>query len=145
MLTYDFSINNSKYFVQRINETQCDGNDFLVSFDVKSLFTCILVPDVLRIIENLLLNDAVLAERTNLSVANIMYAHKLCLHSTIFTFKNALYRQAGGAPIASCISPVVANIFMEYVKRQVFTSFKEPSKIWIRYVKRHFFVSYTTG
>ena len=76
LLTYDFSINNSKHFVQRINEIQCDDNDFLVSFDVKSLFTCIPVPDVLKIIENLLLNDAVLAERTKLSVADIMSALK---------------------------------------------------------------------
>ena len=45
-LTHDLPINNSKRFVQRINEIQCDDNDFLVSFDVKSLFTCIPVPDV---------------------------------------------------------------------------------------------------
>ena len=64
LLTYDFSINNSKHFVQPVNEIQCDDNDFLASFDVKSLFTCILVPDVLRIMENLLLNDAVQAKRT---------------------------------------------------------------------------------
>ena len=30
LLTYDFSINNFKHFVQRINEIQCDDNDFLV-------------------------------------------------------------------------------------------------------------------
>ena len=134
LLTYDFSINNSKHFVQRINEIQCDDNNFLVSFDVKSLFTCIPVPDVLKIIENLLLNDAVLAERTKLSVADIMSALKLCLHSTIFTFKNVLYRQICWAPMGSCISPVVANIFMEYIERQALASFRKPPKIWIRYV-----------
>ena len=134
LLTYDFSINNSKHFVQRINEIQCDDNDFLVSLDVKSLFTCIPVPDVLRIIENLLLNNAVLAERTKLSVADIMSALKLCLHCTIFTFKNVLYGQICGAPMGSCISPVVANIFMGYVERQALTSFRKPPKIWIRNV-----------
>ena len=142
LLTYDFSINKSKHFVHRINEIQCDDNDFLVSFDVKSLFTCIPVPDVLRIIENLLLNDAVLAEHTKLSVADIMSALKLCLHSTIFfRFKNVLYRQICGAPMGSCISPVVANIFMEYVERQALTSFRKPPKIWIRYVDDNFCIT----
>ena len=134
LLTNDFSIKNSKHFVQRINEIQCDDNDFLVSFDAKRYFTCILVPDVLRIIENLLLIDAVLAEHTKLSVADIMSDLKLCLHSTIFTSKNVLYRQICGASMESCISPEVANIFTEYVERQVLTFFREPPKIWIRYV-----------
>ena len=121
--TYDLSINHSKHFVQRINEIKYDDNDFLVSFDVKSLYTCIPVLDVLRTIENLLLNDAVLAERTKLPITDIMSAIKLCLHFTIFTFKNVLYRQICGAPMGSCISPVVANIFMEYVERQALFSF----------------------
>ena len=75
LLTYDFSINNSKHFVQRINEIQCDDNDFLVSFDVISLFTSIPVPNVLRIIENLLLNDAVLGACTKLQCLSLI----LCL------------------------------------------------------------------
>ena len=129
LLTHVFAINNFKHFVQRINEIQCDDNDFLVWFDVKSLFTCIPVPDVLRIFENLLLNDAVLAERTKLSVVHIMSALKLCLHSTIFTFKNVLYREICGVPMGSCNSPVVANIFVEYDERQALTSFQEPPKV----------------
>ena len=36
--------------------------------------------------------------------------------------------------MGSCISPVVANIFMEYVERQALASFRKPPKIWIRYV-----------
>ena len=36
--------------------------------------------------------------------------------------------------MGSCISPVVANIFMEYVERQALTSFRESPKIWIRYI-----------
>ena len=50
----------------------------------------------LRIIENLVLNDATLAERTKLSVVDIVSALKLCLHSTIFTLKDVFYRQISG-------------------------------------------------
>ena len=79
LLTYDFSINNSKHFVQRMNEIQCHDNDFLVSFDIKTLFTCI--PDVLRIIEHLLLNDTVLAERTKLSFTDKLSVLKLVFYN----------------------------------------------------------------
>ena len=134
LLPYDFSTNNSKHFVLRINEIQCDDNDFLVSFDVESLFTCIPVPDMLRIIKNLIVNDAVLAEHAKLSGIDIMSALKLCIHFTIFTFENVLYCRICEVPMGSCISPVVANIFLEYIERQALTSFREPPKIWIRYV-----------
>ena len=88
---YDFFTNNSKHFDQCMNEIQCDDSDYLVSFDVKSLFTCIPVSNVLRFIENLLLNDAVLAVLGKSSVIDIMSALKLSLHSTIFAFKSMLY------------------------------------------------------
>ena len=73
-------------------------------------------------------------EHTKLSVADIMSALRLCLHSTIFMFKNVLYCQICGAPMASCISPVIANIFIDYVECQALTSFREPPKIWIYYL-----------
>ena len=34
----------------------------------------------------------------------------------------------------SCISPVLANIFIENIERQVLTAFREPPRIWLRYV-----------
>ena len=35
--------------------------------------------------------------------------------------------------MGSCISPVVANIFMEHIERQSLTTFREPPRIWLRY------------
>ena len=36
--------------------------------------------------------------------------------------------------MGSCILPVVTNIFMEHIKRQALTSFREPLRILLRYV-----------
>ena len=80
-----------------------------------SLFTSIPIPDVLQLVSDLLMNDNLLSERTKLSTQDIMEALKLRLHSTIFSFNSVLYRQIFGAPMDSCISPVIANIFMESV------------------------------
>ena len=80
LLTYDFSIKNFKLIVQRINETQCDDNDYLASFNFRSLFTCIPVLDGFKIIENLLLNDASQAKRIKLFlVDNTVYFLLICV------------------------------------------------------------------
>ena len=63
-----------------------------------------------------------------------MEALKLCLHSTIFSFNSVLYRLTFDAPMGSCISPVIANIFMESVERAAIDSSQEPPRIWVRYV-----------
>ena len=36
--------------------------------------------------------------------------------------------------MGSCVSPVVANIFMEHIERQGLATFREPLTIWLRYV-----------
>ena len=36
--------------------------------------------------------------------------------------------------MGSCISPVVANIFMEHIECSALTTFRKPSRIWLRYV-----------
>ena len=75
-----------------------------------------------------------LHERTNLTASDVIKCVEPCLHSTVFSFNGTLYRQIFGAPMGSCISLVVANIFMEQIERQALTTFREPSRIWLRYV-----------
>ena len=76
--------------------------------------------------------DILLHERTNLTASDVINCVELFLHSSVFSFNNALYRQIFGAPFNnSCISPVVANIFMELIERQALTTFREPSLIWV--------------
>ena len=99
-----------------------------------SLFTSIPIPDVLQIVSDLLLNDNFLSERTKLFFQDIMEALKLCLHSTIFSFNSVFYRQTFGTPVGSCISPVIANIFMESVERSAIDSFQKTLRVWVRYV-----------
>ena len=42
--------------------------------------------------------------------------------------------QTFGTLMGSCISPIVANIFMEYVETTAINTFHSPPKIWLRYV-----------
>ena len=80
------------------------------------------------------MSDNLLHERTNLTASDVLKCVELCLHSTVFSFNDILYRQIFGAPMGSCISLVVANIFMEHIECLVLTTFREPSRIRLRYV-----------
>ena len=70
-----------------------------------------------------------------------MLCLELCFNFTVFSFKNTLYRQVFGAPMKSCISPVVANIFMAYVEKAAFNSFQTPPRLWVRFVDDTFCVT----
>ena len=115
LLSLEYTVQNCSQFVRLINNFQCLSDKCLVSFDVVSLFTSISVLETLSIISNLLMSDNSLHERTNLTASDVIKCVKLCLYSTVFSFNDSLYQQIFGARMGSCISPVVANIFMEHI------------------------------
>ena len=85
----------------------------MVSFDVKALFTSVLIQPAITIIKKLLEEDQSLQQRTTMSVNNITCLLEFCLKSTYFTYQGQHYEQLEGAAMGSFISPIVANLFME--------------------------------
>jgi hypothetical protein len=75
----------------------------MVSFDVVSLFTKILVPETIDIISKLV----------DFETLNLI---QICLTSTFFTFKGNCYEQTEGTTMGSSLSPVVANILWNILK-----------------------------
>ena len=74
MVGHTFSfINDSSHFVNGIKNLKLNENDILVSFDVISLYTKVLVKDVIRVIR----------EITSEEIAKIV---EICLKSTYFSF-----------------------------------------------------------
>ena len=112
----------------------------MVSFDVVSLFTSVPINEVKILIFDLLSEDRDLCKRTKLTVQDIVLCLELCFNFTIFSFKYTLYRQVFGAPMGSCISPVVANIFMAYVEKTAISIFQTPPTLWVRCIDDTFCV-----
>ena len=133
LLQQTYSVKNSAQFVTMVNDLRCNNLHFFVSFDVVSLFTSIPTRDVLNLIFRLLNQDNTLCDRTNFSVNEIIKALSICLKSTVF-LKNVLYRQIFGVTMGSCILPILADIFMEFVEHRAISTFHTPSKLWVRYV-----------
>ena len=78
--------------------------------------------------------DSSLAERTKLSVDNIVNLLTLCLNATYFTFRGVVYQQVFGTAMGSPVSVVVANLVMEDVEERALKDFSTPIRFWKRYV-----------
>ena len=78
--------------------------------------------------------DSSLAERTKLSVDNIVNLLTLCLNATYFTFRGVVYQQVFGTAMGSPVSVVVANLVMEDVEERALRDFSTPIRFWKRYV-----------
>ena len=128
LLHLEYGVKNSTQFVELIREFNYCDSDCFVSFDVVSLFTSISVEDIVPLIFDLLQHDKSLCNRTKLNVTDVMEAVRRA-KSTVFSFKNVLYRQVFDLPMGSCISPVIANIFMEHVVRIALSTFHSRSSL----------------
>ena len=98
----------------------------------------------LAIIKDLLEKDSTLKERTVLLVQDIIPLLEFCLKNTYFSFQGQYYEQVEGVAMESPVSPIVANLYMEYFEQKD-SKYCHPStpKIWLRYVDEH--LGYSKG
>ena len=130
----ELHVNNSKEFIEEIKKIKLEEGECITSYDVSALFTSIPIPSALDIINNKLLQDADLQNRTNMTTPNIIELLDFCLNNTYFTFKGVFYQQTKGAAMGSPVSPIVANIFMEAFESRALSTAVHPPKFWRRYV-----------
>ena len=130
----EYHVNNSKEFIEEIKKIKLEEGECITLYDVSALFTSIPIPSALDIINNKLLQDADLQNRTNMTTPNIIELLDFCLNNTYFTFQGVFYQQAKGAAMGSHVSPIVANVFMEAFESRALSTAVHPPKFWRRYV-----------
>ena len=80
----------------------------------------------------LLVSDDPLPSRTRLSISDIKQGLRICLDSTVFSYKKSFFKQTFGTPMGSCIYPTIANLYMEHIEHTAITTFHTPPCLWFR-------------
>ena len=129
-----YALKNSAEMVKELSNLTLGDTDVLVSFDVTALFTKVPVDKSLDIIFERLMLDQSLSSRTKLSAQQVRDLLGTCLKTTYFQYNGIIYTQVEGAAMGSPVSPIVANLFMEWFEETALQSFPFDITLWKRYV-----------
>ena len=133
-------INSTQDFVEQAKHFKLEPGECLSSYDVSALFTSVPIDPALNIIKDLLDKDTTLKERTVMEVGDIILLLEFCLKNTYFSFQGQFYEQFEGAAMGSPVSPIVANLYMEYLEQKALSTAPHPLGFWGRYVDDTFFI-----
>ena len=98
----------------------------LSSYDVSALFMSVPIDPALKIINDLLLKDPTLKDRTVIGVDDIILLLEFCLKNTYFSFQGQFFEQVEGVTMGSPVSPKVANLYMEYLEQKTLSTVPTP-------------------
>ena len=85
--------------------------EVMVSYDIRALFTSVLVDPALNIVHTRLQLDPLLPLRSSMFIPQIITLLEFCLKNT--SFQGKYFQQVHGVTMGSTISPLIANLFVE--------------------------------
>ena len=127
-------VKNAKHFSEMVSSESMTEEEVMVSFDVQSLFTNVPIDKALEVINRRLAEDETQGDRSTLTPGQVTMLLGICLKTTYFMHHQQFYEQTEGAAMGSPVSPVVANIFMEFVEEVAISTSPSPVRFWKRYV-----------
>ena len=104
----------------------------MISFDVVSLFTNVALDETIDItFKRIYDKKEINADIPKKEMRELLY---LCTKNAHFTLNNKTYLQVDGVPMGSPLGPVLANIFMVDLERNVLPTLSNDTLLWKRYV-----------
>ena len=119
-------INSTQDFVEQVRHITLVPGESLVSYDVSALFTLVPTDPALNIIKDLLVKDPTLKDRTVIGIDDIILLLEFCLKNTYFSFQGQFFEQVEGVAMGSPVSPIVANLYMEYLEQKALSTAPHP-------------------
>ena len=98
----------------------------LSSYDVSALFTSVPIDPALKIIKDLLVKNPTLKDRTVIGIDDIIVLLEFCLKNTYSPFQGQFFEQVEGAAMGSPVSPIVANLYMEFLEQKTLNTPPHP-------------------
>ena len=107
-----YTVDNSYSFVSEISKFNNVNNYFMASFDIDNLFTNVPLSETIDIVVSRLFSN----NDSFLSFSRILFRKllELAVTNSFFTFNEQLYRQKEGLGMGLPLSPVMANIFLDF-------------------------------
>ena len=102
----------------------------MVSFDVPSLYTNILIIDALNIIKDYVNNDDQFTRKTAIPQDKFLDLVHLVLTTTWYTFNSQFYKQTDSAGMGGPASLTAAEVYMQAYERTAITTALHPPKVW---------------
>ena len=112
------NINSTQDFVEQVRNITLVSGECLSSYDVSALFTSVPIDPALKIIKDLLVKDPTLKDRTVMGIDDIIVLLEFCLKNTYFSFQGQFFEQVEGVAMGSPVSPIVANLYMEFLEQK---------------------------
>jgi hypothetical protein len=135
-----FSIKNSHDFIAKVKDSKLLNNEYMVSFDVNSLFPSIPIPESIKLLETWLKDNSI----SNLLIPEYLKLTQLCMNQTAFQFNGKFYSQTFGTAMGNPLSPFLANLFMSHFETELSAKCNYFPRIFYRYVDDIFaIVSFT--
>ena len=106
----------------------------MVSYDVKVLFTSVLVDPAISIVKNKLQQDPLLSKRTSMSITQIITLLEFCHKNTYILFQGKYFLQVQGTAMGFPINLLIANLFMEEFEPKAISSAPNLPRFWLRYI-----------
>ena len=106
----------------------------MVSLDVVRLFTKVPTDETLAVVRDKLTADPLLKESSCIPIDNLMEMLTFCVETTYFGMGSDIYRQEEGQAVGPPLSPVLANLYMEYFEEMALGSTSLKPSMWLRYV-----------
>ena len=123
-------VHNTKDFVEQLKDVRLKQGECIISYDVTALVTSVPIQPVMNIIQQKLVNDKDLQQRTTMSIKHITSLLEFCLRSTCFVFQGQYYEQVEWTAMGSPLSPIVANTFMEKFETEDLETAPHPPSLW---------------
>ena len=133
-------INSTQDFVEHVRHITLVPGECLSSYDVSALFTSVPIDPALKIIKDLLVKDPTLKDRTVIGIDDIILLLEFCQKSTYFSFQGQFFEQVEGVAMGSPVSPILADLYMEYLEQKALSTAPHPPRIWHRFVDDTFVI-----
>ena len=108
-------VKDSTNFIKKTKHFTINPEEETVaSFDVSALFTSIPVPVALQVINSKIFTYTNFVNVCKIPTEELIKLLEFIITNCIFCFNKKFYKQLQGAAMGSPVSPVIANIYMEY-------------------------------